>query len=228
MKVFIYLDESGSIHKNSKTRYFAIGGYFTFEIEKVKIISRYKKFNLELKKKNNISLNKEIKSYDMSQEEKIRIFSKVQNISNFNGCVKVFDKEKMQKEIISSNIFFNYGVKLLILDCIIPKLEKNLLNDCEFYLNIDNRNVGVGNLKNLENYLNTEFCLENYRFRVTYYDSRTNYGIQLADLIVNTFYNYYKNKEIIKEVIPFLDFKKINVSYFPKVYKVIDNQKLKC
>lgn len=27
MNVYVYLDESGSIHKNSKTRYFAVGGY---------------------------------------------------------------------------------------------------------------------------------------------------------------------------------------------------------
>ena len=30
MKVYVYIDESGSIHRNSKTRYFAVGGYFTF------------------------------------------------------------------------------------------------------------------------------------------------------------------------------------------------------
>lgn len=222
MKVFIYLDESGSIHKNSRTRYFAVGGYFTFEEEKVKIISKYKRFNLELKKKNNISMHKEIKSYDMTQFEKVEIFSKVQSINTFTGCVKVFDKEKMNKEIVHSNIFFNYAVKLLIIDCIIPKLDKNNLNSCYFYLNIDNRNIGVGNLKNLENYLKTEFCLYNYDFSVTYYDSRTNYGIQLADLIVNTFYNNYKDKSIVCDVIKNIDLKKFNVSYFPKYYKIID------
>ncbi|MBE6157139.1 MAG: DUF3800 domain-containing protein [Firmicutes bacterium] len=227
MKVFIYLDESGSIHKNSKTRYFAIGGYFTFEEEKIKIIAKYKRFNYELKKKYNINLNKEIKSYNMTQLEKIEIFSKVQSINSFNGCVKVFDKIRMQKEILHSNIFFNYGVKLLILDCIIPLLDKDF-DECEFYLNVDNRNVGVGNLKNLENYLSTEFILNNYKFKVTYFDSRTNYGIQLADLIVNTFYNYYKDKSIIREVIPHLDTKKFKVSSFPKSFKIIDNKYSKC
>lgn len=216
MKIFVYLDESGSIHKNSKTRYFAVGGYFTFEKEKVKILSKYKKLNYLLKQKKNISLKKEIKSYDMSQEEKIEIFSRVQNIDTFRGCVKVFDKERMQKEIISSNIFFNYAVKLLIEDCIIPKLDKNILNNCEFYLNVDNRNVGVGNLKNLENYLKTEFCLSNFDFKVTYFDSRTNYGIQLADLIVNTFYNSYKDISIVSKVIKNIDSKKFKISYFPK------------
>ena len=226
MKIFVYLDESGSIHKNRKTRYFAIGGYFTFEEGRLKIVSKYKKFNYELKLRKNINLNKEVKSFDMSESDKINIFSKVQNISTFNGCVKIFDKFKMKKEIINSNIFFNYGVKLLINDCILSKM--NNLDNLEFYLNIDNRNVGVGNLKNLENYLKTEFCLCNYKFFVTYYDSRTNFGIQLADLIVNTFYNYYKDKSIIKNVIPHLDFYKIKVSYFPKIYKNIDNKALKC
>ena len=37
MKIYVYLDESGSIHKNSKTRYFAVGGYFSLEQDKLKI-----------------------------------------------------------------------------------------------------------------------------------------------------------------------------------------------
>lgn len=222
MKIFIYLDESGSIHKNSKTRYFAVGGYFTFEDDKVKIISKYKRINKKIKLERNIKFNKEIKSYDMLDEEKIKMFFKVQAIDNFNGCVKVFDKFRMKKEILHSNIFFNYAVKLLIMDCIIPKLNKKTFENIEFDLSIDNRNVGVGNLKNLENYLNTEFCLNNYWFKVTYYDSRRNYGIQLADLIVNTFYNYYKDIGIVKNVIKSINLKKFKVSIFPKIYKFVD------
>ena len=38
----------GSIHKNSKTRYFAVGGYFCFEDDRIKIKSKYKKENLKL------------------------------------------------------------------------------------------------------------------------------------------------------------------------------------
>lgn len=50
MEIYLYLDESGSIHKNSKTRYFAVGGYFTFKVDKNKIKSIYKKLNLKIKK----------------------------------------------------------------------------------------------------------------------------------------------------------------------------------
>lgn len=45
MRVYVYLDESGSIHKNSNTKYFAVGGYFVFLSDKNKITSLYKKIN---------------------------------------------------------------------------------------------------------------------------------------------------------------------------------------
>ena len=73
MKIFIYLDESGSIHKNSSTKYFAVGGYFTFGEDKNKIISTYKKINKKIKDEKNISLDKEIKSYNMGNNDKINI-----------------------------------------------------------------------------------------------------------------------------------------------------------
>ena len=224
MKVYVYLDESGSIHKNSKTRYFAVGGYFVLSDDKNKVSSLYKRINKKIKEDRNISLSKEIKSYDMQDEEKILIFDKMQKINTFYGCAKVFDKEFMKKEIIHSNIFFNYAVKLLFEDHIIPLLKSYEDGDIEFILSIDNRNIRVGDLKNLENYLKTEFCLKNYDFKVKYYDSSFNYGVQLADLIVNTFYNSYKDINIVKKVVPFLKKKKFNVSVFPsyKVKKKID------
>ena len=216
MKIYVYLDESGSIHKNSKTKYFAVGGYFVFASDKNKVTSLYRKMNKNIKDKRNIDLNQEIKSYDMSDNEKIEIFKNIQDIDTFYGCVKIFDKSLMKKEIIESNIFFNYAVKLLFKDCIFSLLNLNQLNDnIDFIVSIDNRNIRVGDLNNLETYLKTEFCLENFDFKITYYDSSTNYGIQLADLIVNTFYNSYKDINIVKNVLPYLKGKNFRISLFP-------------
>ena len=36
----------GSIQKNSKTRYFAVGGYFSYEEDTIKIKAKYKKENV--------------------------------------------------------------------------------------------------------------------------------------------------------------------------------------
>lgn len=217
MKVYVFLDESGSIHKNSKTKYFAVGGYFTFSEDRLKIKAKYRKENLKLKRIKKLDVSEEIKSYNMTQEEKIKIFNQIQDIETFHGCVKVFDKEAMRKEIVDSNIFFNYAVKVLIQDCIIPILNlQNQGETIEFIISIDNRNIRVGELNNLEIYLKTEFCIYDDDFKITYYDSKTNFEIQLADLVVNTYYNSYKNKEIVKDVVKELKPKNFRVSLFPR------------
>ena len=216
MKIYVYLDESGSIHKNSSTKYFAVGGYFVFKEDKTKVSSIFKKINKKMKDEKNIALAQEIKSYDMSDDDKIEIFNKVQDIDTFYGCVKIFEKGSMKKEIVESNIFFNYAVKLLFKDCIIPLLNLTQITDSiEFVISIDNRNIRVGDLNNLETYLKTEFCLENFDFKITYYDSASNFGIQLADLIVNTFYNSYKDRKIVSKVLPVLKGKNFRTSLFP-------------
>ena len=207
----------GSIHKNSKTRYFAVGGYFSYEEDRLKIKAKYKKENLKLKKEKSLDLDTEIKSYDMTEDEKIRIFNKIQDIETFHGCVKVFDKKYMKKEIVDSNIFFNYAVKVLIQDCILPELNLQDNDEpIEFIISIDNRNIRVGELNNLETYLKTEFCIYDDDFKITYYDSKTNYGIQLADLTVNTFYNSYKDISIVENLIKELKPKNFRVSLFPR------------
>ena len=215
MRLYMYLDESGSIHKNSNTKYFAVGGYFTIEKYRLKITSLYKKINKLVKDERKIKMDKEIKSYDYLTKEKQLIFSSMENIPGFYGFSKVFDKEKMQKGIVDSNIFYNYAVKLIFFDIIFPLLKNYTDEQIEIKLLCDNRNVRVGDLKNLENYLNTEFCLNNYVFNVSYYDSKTNFGIQLADLIVNTFYNYYANYKRVSTVIKGLNKSKYRVSLFP-------------
>ena len=207
----------GSIHKNSKTRYFAVGGYFSYEEDRIRIQAKYKKENLKLKKEKKLDLDTEIKSYHMTEEEKIKIFNKIQDIETFHGCVKVFDKKYMKKEIVDSNIFFNYAVKVLIQDCILPELNIQENDEpIEFIISIDNRNIRVGELNNLETYLKTEFCIYDDDFKITYYDSKTNYGIQLADLTVNTFYNSYKNISLVENIIKELKPKNFRVSLFPR------------
>ncbi len=168
MKIYLYLDESGSIHRNSSANHFAIGGYMVYgdKYASSKVINKYKKINKKHKKARNMKLADELKTRNMSIDEKIEIISKIQKIDNFFGCAIIFDKQHMRKRIESANIFFNYGVKILFKDVIIPLLPPN--ETYEFLLSIDNRNIAVGDLKDLEKFLNTEFCYFDYSFKVTY------------------------------------------------------------
>ena len=45
MLINVYIDESGSIHKNSPTAYFAIGGFLVVNTYKDKVIAHYKREN---------------------------------------------------------------------------------------------------------------------------------------------------------------------------------------
>ena len=99
MKIYVYLDESGSIHKNSNTKYFAVGGYFIFKEDKNKATSYYKKINKEIKNLRNIPIDKEIKSYNMLDEEKKKILSTIQDIdinekrnNTFKYILQLFSK----------------------------------------------------------------------------------------------------------------------------------------
>lgn len=219
MRIYLYIDESGSIHKNSNTRYFAVGGYFVLQEDKNKVISRYKKKNLLVKRKRNIELKEEIKSFNYLDEEKIEIFDAIQDIDTFVGCVKIFDKTKMYKDITDCNLFYNYAVYILFKDCVLPFVSQNYEDEqIDFIISADNRNTSVGDKMDLEKYLKTTFCLKNYNFDLTYYDSKTNYGIQLADLIVNTFYNKYKDITIVKNILGILKDKNFIVSKFPRIH----------
>lgn len=215
MKVWVYLDESGSIHKNSQTHYFAIGGYFVYgdNFAQARIINRYKKINKRHKNKRNMDVSSELKTRNMQIEEKIELISAIQKLDYFIGCSVVFDKTLMKKAIEKSTLFFNYGVKILFKDIILPLLDNH--EQIEFIISVDNQNISVGKLNGLEMFLNTEFCYEDYTFCVNYYDSATHYGIQLADLIVNTMYLKMKTPLYIEPLLKQLDPSKFCLSIFP-------------
>lgn len=194
-EVYVFLDESGHIHKNSNCNFFAIGGFMCLKQDKNKIKSTYKKKTYTIKKNKKIKREKELKSFDFDINEKIDILSEIQDFNSFIGVGKVFDKTNMWKKIDNENVFYNYAVKILFKDIIKPNILNYKNNETyKIILSLDNRSIKTGDLKNLQDYLNTEFILSNFVFEVTYYDSKQNYNIQLADLIVNSIYNIHKYK----------------------------------
>ena len=54
--------------------------YFSYEEDTIKIKAKYKKENLKLKKEKKLDLDSEIKSYDITEDEKIKIFNKIQEL----------------------------------------------------------------------------------------------------------------------------------------------------
>ena len=101
----------GSIHKNSKSRYFAVGGYFSYEEDRIKIKAKYKKENLKLKKEKkleNISFESE------TNKEWLKKFSDSNQLEILNK--KIID-ELIEDIVIDENknikIIFKYEDKYL-------------------------------------------------------------------------------------------------------------------
>ena len=69
---YLFLDESGNLHKNSSDRYFVIGGVYTDNYTDIK--KSYVEINKELKEKINMDFNVELKASYLNMEERPNTF----------------------------------------------------------------------------------------------------------------------------------------------------------
>ncbi|WP_317300746.1 DUF3800 domain-containing protein [Allobaculum stercoricanis] len=212
--LMVYLDESGNIHRNSRCRYFAIGGFCCSIENNQKIKSLYKRANKKIKKRYDINLDSELKANEMNEIQKISLFNALQKSDGFCGVGIVFDKRIMYKPIESPNLFYNYGVKVLFDDVIFPLVNESN-EEIVFHVICDNRSIKNGDLKDLEKYLSTCFIVKNCSFKVEYRNSAHDYSIQIADLIVNTTYMKQKNRKSVENVLKTWNNNKFSITHFP-------------
>ena len=216
IEINFFCDESGHLHANSPTRYFVIGGYFCLKEKSQGIKQRYVRELKKIKQKRKMLKIDELKTRDMAQKEKIKLITALQNSDGFNGFAIVIDKESMTKKVDKESIYYNYFVKLIIKDILVPKC-KNRFPEGEIHVDmlLDSRNVSVGHLKSLEDYLNSEFVFTRFSFTANYQDSKIDARIQATDLIANTIYETFKEPEVVKEVIPYINSDRIVIVGFP-------------
>lgn len=186
---YLFLDESGNLHKNSPDRFFVIGGIFTNNYTDIK--KSYVKINKELKEKLNMDFEAELKAVYLNMDEKMDILVKLSQMDGMYIVGIVVDKEKIGIEIERIHLYYNYIIRKLLDYLIKIKLIKIGKND-DLYLNIDKSSMKIEDINSLQNYLRTHFNIEkNYPFEITvaYWDSKKNYMVQVADIMVNTMWN---------------------------------------
>ena len=104
--LYLILDESGNLHKNSSNRYFIIGGYLTDNALKAR--QTFKKELSVYRKENSIKDTEEIKGSTIKNIEKKEILTNISNkmVKN-NFYIPVFiivDKNNWKKPINNVNI----------------------------------------------------------------------------------------------------------------------------
>lgn len=212
--IMVYLDESGNIHKNSRNRYYAIGGFCCDKEALQKIKSSYKRANKKIKEAYAMNPDDELKACKMDETQKIALFDVLQQNIGFHGIGIVFDKKNLCKAIEGENIFYNYGVKVLFDDVILPLIDESN-EEIIFHVFCDNRSVKSCELKDLQSYLSTCFVFKNFSFTVEYRNSAHEYSIQIADLIANTAFMSQEHREMVENVLQTLDKKFFSIAYFP-------------
>lgn len=186
---YLFLDESGNLHKNSPDRYFVIGGVYTNNYTDIK--KSYVEINRELKEKLNMDFETELKAAYLNMEEKMDIVIKLQEMDGMYIVGIIVDKFKIGVEIDEIHLYYNYVIRKLLDYLIAIKLLKIRKED-ELYLNIDKSSMKIEDINSLENYLKTHFNIERklkLKINVSYWDSKKNYMVQVADIMCNTIWN---------------------------------------
>ena len=211
--LYLILDESGNLHKNSKDRYFIIGGYLTNNALKARQL--FKKELSTYKINNNLDNMAEVKGSMIKNYDKRNILLSISNKMSINNFyIPVFiviDKNNLKKPIENVNILYNYFIKLLVKTL----ATFNLINSqANLIIKLDNKTIKVGSVNTLEEYLQSEFYFNSKinLDKVYYIDSANNFEIQLADFICNYYWRCYEreNTQIIN-----IKFMKVEILYFP-------------
>ncbi len=224
-----FVDESGIIRKGTLDceDFFVIAMIFT---DNERFLNKvFKKTRLQIlseEERKQLSKTKETKGSDISESRKKEIYSTLVEKcgENLEIGVIVLDLKSADERLkqISSRAF-NFLIARYLSKSYRAHSKFNAAHDISFF--VDERNVATGAKFTLEEYLNTEYNIEDPicegSISVHYLDSKNRYLIQLADFVANTFYRAYKknnpdakaNMELLKDVLC-----NGKVFYFPVPY----------
>lgn len=224
-----FVDESGSIKKGALKRkdFFVIAMIFTDNERFLNKVFKKKRFQiLNEEERKILSETKEIKGSDISESRKKEIYSALVEKcgENLEVGVIVPDLKRADDRLKqNSSRAFNFLIARYLSKSYRAHSKYNTAHDISFF--VDERNVATGAKFTLEEYLNTEYNIEDPicegNISVHYLDSKNRYLIQLADFVANTFYRAYKknnpdakaNVELLKDVLC-----NGKVFYFPLPY----------
>lgn len=228
-EVSVFIDESGVVRKEEleTSDFFVIGMAFTNNerhIKKVFTRSRLKQLTedelTELKDK------KEIKGSHISEARKAPIYEALVKkcADDLEVGIIVLDLKAAENRLKqSSSRAFNFLIARYLSKYY--RAHSKFQQSDHISLYVDERNVATGAKFTLEEYLNTEYNIEDPicqgDISVQYLDSKNRNLIQLADFLANTFYRAYKKnsseaKENMERLRPLLCNHKI--FYFPLPY----------
>lgn len=208
---FIYLDDSGVLHNNSKERFFIYAGYiFLSKIEKDAALANYRSAARQIQESLNM-VNKEAKAYILTGVQKRFLNSRLARYESFSCVV---DKAHVYDSILNNkksiHRYKDYCLKRASKNKIRDLIDRNLLDPTlpttlRFF--IDNQPTSTDGIYNLRESIKEEFQngIANFDYGVrhealfsghlevftNFCDSSKNYLIQASDILANSLYTKY-------------------------------------
>lgn len=208
-KIYFYLDDSGAL--SYKEDILVYGGILFINDDELK--SFYLEYHESLKI---IKYQKEIKSYNISYQERRYLLKKLNKYYKF-GLI-IYNKTiyaKIMKKRLSKGRIINYAIKRLIKEIIIDLIAKKIINkddNLELIIGIDKEPKKENGFYNLKESIKEELLYgitnikNNIYFKpilkgklkviITYYDSQKNLAIQAADIISGSIRKAYLNNHL--------------------------------
>lgn len=178
----LHVDESGNLGK--KDRFFVIVSVHFLNKKRIKnFLKRYTQ-------KRNIA---EAKGQVMNFKDRQYLLKKLSTKDDHFISYIVLDKQNLTKRKLfdDKNILFNYLCSFLF---------RRTIKNCQESISIsfDNRTVKVASGNSLKEYLKIKAYAEwNFlnNLNIYHFDSKSNYCIQMADIISNTIFRKYNNEK---------------------------------
>lgn len=199
----VFVDESGSIKKGQLLHpdFFVVALIFTNNEKHLNKVFKKKRLQtLTDSEREVLRVTKEIKGSAISEKRKRDIYSALLDkcSEHMELGIIVLDLERADSKLrqVSSRAF-NFLIARYLSKSYAAHSKLKGASNISLY--VDERNVATGAKFTLEEYLNTEYNIENPickgEITVHYLDSKNRYLIQLADFVANTAYRLYKKND---------------------------------
>lgn len=203
-RIYFFLDDSGTLHKNEKSGFFVYAGYvFVGNNTKDKAKRQYKKLCNDIKDVNGYP--GELKACFLKKKHKralVNVLSMYESISCSVDISRVYPHILSEK--LSRFRYKDYIIKRLVKDKINDLINRNIISahdDIELIINIDEQHTATNGWYDLENSIKEELLhgISNFDYgttyppilhgnltlKIKYCDSKNNYLIQASDIIAN-------------------------------------------
>ncbi len=209
-KIFICIDDSGNLHKNSKDDFFIYAGILFDDLEeKARVLSKYHKTETEIRMNNKNYSSLELKAYNLCKKHKNSLYRIIKRQNTFIVEVKISDiYDKIMDNKKSRNRYKDYMINRIVRMCIEKMIyEGKITTETPIVLDIhiDGQGIATDGYYTLEETIREELFVGKYRqdgtlrepvfstegkINVSYKDSNYNVHIRAADILANRKLHY--------------------------------------